>query len=345
MGRSSRLWAIAAAVLLVLLGGAYTAYWTIAAGRLKGGAAEWAEAMRGQGLDATWQAARVGGFPFSFRLELSDLRLRGTAPAGDFDLHAAAVSGTAGPFDFRDWIVSAPQGLEAGLTQRQVAVGDIAAAAASGAVSAVEAGVTRVWLTLQDAKGGPATDPGLKLAAATANFWLSLPGQRAPTESDRGVAFAADLHELTVPALPPAAAGAIDEVGFGATLIGPIPAAPPRQAAEAWRQAGGTIEVDHLDAAWHGLRVAASGTLALDNQLQPIGAFSGGIEGYEQLLVLLGASGVLRLGDATIARVALGVLARPGPDGKPRVETAFTIQNGQMYLGPVKLGPAPHINW
>jgi hypothetical protein len=46
-----------------------------------------------------------------------------------------------------------------------------------------------------------------------------------------------------------------------------------------------------------------------------------------------------------MARLALAVLAKPGPNGQPRIETAFTIQNGQMYLGPAKLGPAPRIDW
>jgi hypothetical protein len=172
-----------------------------------------------------------------------------------------------------------------------------------------------------------------------------LPAQPARSDADRTLGLAADLHELQIPALPPPFAGAVDNLGFGATLMGPVPAAPPRQAAEAWRQAGGTVEIDHLDVAWRGLRIGGSGTLALDSRLQPVGAFSGGVEGYDQLLGLLAGAGVMPLGDATIARIALGVLAKPGPDGKPRVETSFTIQNGQMFLGPAKLGPAPHIDW
>lgn len=345
MGRSRRLWAIVAAVLVVALGAVYTVYWTIVASRLKDGAAAWAEAMRGQGLDASWQSARVGGYPFSFRLELSDLRLRGQAPAGDFDLHAPAVSGTAGPFDFHDWDISAPQGLETGLTQREVAVARIDAAAASGAVTVGAAGGATIWLSLADAKGGPAAQPALRLAAQTANIWLLLPAQPARTESDRNLSFAADFHELEIPALPPPFASTIDDIGFGAALMGPISTAPPRQAAEAWRQAGGTIEVDHVDFAWRALHVSGSGTLALDDRLQPIGAFSGAVEGYDQLLNILAVAGMMRPGDATIARIALGVLAKPGPDGKPRIETSFTMQNGQMFLGPAKLGPAPHIDW
>ena len=45
------------------------------------------------------------------------------------------------------------------------------------------------------------------------------------------------------------------------------------------------------------------------------------------------------------ARIALSFLVKAGPDGKPEIRTAFTIQNGQMFLGPAKLGTLPRITW
>ena len=53
----------------------------------------------------------------------------------------------------------------------------------------------------------------------------------------------------------------------------------------------------------------------------------------------------MRATDAGLARLALAVLAKAGPDGEPQIATAFTIQNGQMFLGPAKLGKAPRIAW
>ena len=43
--------------------------------------------------------------------------------------------------------------------------------------------------------------------------------------------------------------------------------------------------------------------------------------------------------------LALAVLAKAGPDGKPEIAAAFTIRNGQMFLGPAKLGKAPRLTW
>jgi hypothetical protein len=117
------------------------------------------------------------------------------------------------------------------------------------------------------------------------------------------------------------------------------------QAISEWRDAGGTIELDNLQLKWGELGTTASGTIALDRELQPVGGFSGAIQGYDQILTALVQSGRMRAAEAGLARLALAMLAKAGPDGKPAITTAFTIQNGQMYLGPAKLGKAPRIAW
>jgi hypothetical protein len=48
---------------------------------------------------------------------------------------------------------------------------------------------------------------------------------------------------------------------------------------------------------------------------------------------------------AELVQIALTAFAKPGPDGKPQISAPFTIQNGKMYLGPARLGPAPRIVW
>jgi hypothetical protein len=59
---------------------------------------------------------------------------------------------------------------------------------------------------------------------------------------------------------------------------------------------------------WRGLNANATGTIALDRELQPIGGFSGAIEGYDQILTALH----LRAADAGLAWLALALLAKPG---------------------------------
>jgi hypothetical protein len=91
--------------------------------------------------------------------------------------------------------------------------------------------------------------------------------------------------------------------------------------------------------------VSGIGTLALDRDLQPVGGFSGAVEGYDGILTALVKSGHMRAEQAGLARLALTLLARAGPDGRPEIATSFTIENGEMYLGPARLGPAPRFVW
>ena len=153
------------------------------------------------------------------------------------------------------------------------------------------------------------------------------------------------MRQVGVPAPPADFGNIIDELAFGVTIKGSVPDGPLAQAVAAWRDAGGTIEVDNLHLQWGGLGVTANGTLALDQGLQPIAAFSGGIEGFGAILNALVAADQMTPEQAALVQIALTTLARPGPDGKPQITAPFTIQNGKMYLGPARLGTAPRIVW
>jgi hypothetical protein len=216
----------------------------------------------------------------------------------------------------------------------------IEARSAAGAVAVGDADVA-VWLDLAETSA----EVPEHLSAETAHLWATVPQRSAHDPADRTLGLAADLRGLRIPLSPVPIKGAIDDLAFGATVLGPFPAGQLRQAAAAWRDAGGTIELDRFALRWGGVAVNGSGTLALDQNLQPMGAFSGAVSGFDQLLNALAEAGQLRMGDLTLARLGLAALAKPGPDGKPEVSTSFTIQDGQMYLGPLKLGPVPRIKW
>jgi hypothetical protein len=154
-----------------------------------------------------------------------------------------------------------------------------------------------------------------------------------------------DANQINLPVAVGPLGDTIDELGFGATVKGAIPSGKLADAVAAWRDAGGTIELDNLRLKWGALNATATGTIGLDQELQPTGGFSGAIQGYDQILTALVQNGQMRASDAGLARIALTLLAKAGPDGKPEIRTAFTIQNGQMFLGPAKLGRVPHIAW
>jgi hypothetical protein len=257
------------------------------------------------------------------------------------------LSGSARPWNLFVWRLAAPDGLSATAGPADRPVARLGARAAGGSVAVSGDGGATLWLGLSE----PSADMQVHLAAREAGLWLIVPSYQPQTHTERGIAVALDIRGLILPVVPAPLRNPVDEIALGATVMGAIPAGPPRQtvtirsAAAAWRDDGGTLELDHFALRWGTLAVSGSGTLALDPDLQPIGAISGAIEGYEELMTALVASGQLRAGDARLARLALGMLARRGPDGRPAIATSFTIQNGEMYLGPAKLGKAPRIAW
>ena len=341
MRRPTRLGLAFLALLLVLLG-AYSAYWLILAGQIKDGVAAWAQTERAEKIEISWEKIGVTGFPFAFRVGLESAVLRDGRVTPPPELRIPALSASARPWDFAGWRLATPKGLSAALT----GAGErpplkLAARAAAGALTIDSAEMTILWLRLQDINA----EAGAAVPIGWADAWVILPAKppRSHTDPRLGVAF--DLRQVRLSGMTAMLGETIDELAFGMTVKGAVPSAPLAQAVSAWRDAGGTIELDNLHVRWGGLGATATGTLALDPELQPIGGLSGAIEGYDQILTALVQNGRMRASDAGLARLALAMVAKAGPDGKPEIKTAFTIQNGQMFLGPAKLGKAPRIIW
>jgi hypothetical protein len=341
MRRLTRFCLIAGSVLLASFG-AYTIYWWSVAGHIKEGLVAWRQSEKTQKIDASWQGLRVTGFPFAFRVEIvnASLRDRDWTPAPE--LHLASLFGSARPWDFDDWRLTAPDGFFADLASAggRPAL-KLAAKSSAGTVSIQPQGACRLWLKLRDVASDAMGDVPVK----SADIWVNLPAKPATKDVDRALGVAFDVHQLRVSAPPANLSHTIDELAMGFTVKGAVPHGNLAQAATAWRDAGGTIEVDNLHVRWSGLGISANGTLALDRQLQPIAAFSGGIEGFGVILNALVAADQLTEEQAALVQIALTSLAKPGPDGQPQITAPFTIQNGKMYFGPARLGKAPRIVW
>jgi len=327
--------------LLLILAGGYTAFWFIAAGKIEQGLGEWAETARAQKIDTSWRGLRVSGFPFAFSIDMTDAVLRDEATDPATEIRMPLLSASTHPWDFRVWHLAAPQGLSAVGAAQAKPGATLSARSAVGAVAAASEGGATIWLSLDM----PRVEASAAMGARRADLWLMLPARIPETHRDSNVALAAHLHEVTVPQAPNPFRNLLDEIAFGVTIKGPIPSGPPRQAATAWRDEGGTAELDNFRLRWGTLTISGSGTLALDGDLQPMGGFSGAVEGYDELMRALVAAGRMKPSDASLARIGLALLAKAGPDGRPAITAAFTIQNGEMFLGPAKLGPAPKIPW
>ncbi len=337
-------WRYGLIAILVLLGlfGAYAVYWHIVAGRIVAGLDAWRGSAEAHKIRASWQSVRVAGFPFAFRIELADAALRNDAWSPPPRLRAAQLTAIARPWNFDVWRLRAPQGFTAALAAAggrpalKLSVGS-----AQGVLAPDAGGGSRLWIGARDI----AAEAAAAVPIRSADAWVILPAQPAAKDTDPDFAVALDAHDIGIEAPPVNFAKVIDELALGVTVKGPFPPGQLEQSAAAWRDAGGTIEVENLRVEWGGLGISANGTLALDRQLQPVAAFSSGIEGFDKIIDALVAADWLIPEQGSLVKIALGALSRPGPDGKPQLTAPFTIQNGKMYLGPARLGTAPRIAW
>ena len=113
-----------------------------------------------------------------------------------------------------------------------------------------------------------------------------------------------------------------------------------------WRDTGGTLELADFSLVWGPLQIAGDGTLAVDDALQPVGAFTAQIAGLDRLVDLLERTGRMRPQQAAIARIALAVLTRaPANGGAPQARLPVSIQNQQLSIGPIPLLRLPTISW
>jgi hypothetical protein len=341
MRRSTRL-GLAFFVPLLLLFGVYSAYWRITAGQLGESVAAWAQNVRARQMHAAWRELRVGGYPFSFRVELKEAEISDGAITPSPRLRAPRLSGTARPWNLRRWRLEAADGLVAEVAGfagwTPVA---LSARHATGSVTVDRDGGSKLSFDLDDL----ALAAAAPLSASSARLRITLPAQPPRTYREPDLSFSVSLHQTKLPVAVEPLGATIADLDFAVTVKGPVPAGPLPQVAAAWRDAGGTIELDALHFRWGALAANATGTLALDQNLQPVGGFSGAIEGYDRIIAALVAGGSLPADKAGVAQLALTMLAKAGPDGRPEIATSFTIQNGKMYLGPAKLGKAPHIDW
>jgi hypothetical protein len=341
MPRWTRFGLVVFAALLVV-GGGYTAFWLLVARQIETGILDWAQSQRADKIDASWQRIRVSGYPVAFRVDLDSATLRDGAVTPSPEFHIPVLSGTARPWDLGDWQIAAPEGFAADLAAAgRRSPAKLISRTANGLTSIVSDGGWKLWLNLKDVT----VEANAQIRVSSARTTVNVPPRPPLGHNEPAIGLAVDASQINLPRAVGPLGDTVDELDFGATVKGAIPSGKLADAVAAWRNAGGRIELDNLRLKWGALDATATGTIALDQELQPNADFSGAIQGYDQILTALVQSGQMRASDAGLARIALTLLAKAGPEGKPEIRTAFTIQNGQMFLGPAKLGRLPRITW
>ena len=163
-----------------------------------------------------------------------------------------------------------------------------------------------------------------------------------------GIAFSASAEAIELPTGIARALGRnLSSLSAEGRLNGPFPTGGDvADQARAWRDNGGSLDIGHLAMGWGPLGLTASATLALDDQLQPMGSGNARIVGYADTLDRLAAAGLLTKSAATAAKAVLSLMAGTSDtDEPPEVDVPLTLQYRTLSMRQVPLARLPELDW
>lgn len=341
---------VLAVVLLTVAG--YTAYWYSAAATVREQIARWALDRRAAGWQVEMASPDIGGYPAKIVVTIASARLAGPGAPAAWTWTLPPVHAWAKPWAPRTIHVSVPgrHAITAGGDSYAFSAGsaDAVLTAGDGKVSHGDLRLGGVELVR------PADD--LKLSAGRMHIRFGREELATPSPDDgqandsgrppvpeQGLALLLQADRLSLPVAWKAPLGTVvDRVSLDAVVTGRVePRGTLPQVLARWRDSGGAVEVHSLDIAWRALRLKADGTFALDGDLQPEGATTAEIEGIDKTADALIAAGVIDARTAFAAKVANKALTLGG--GPARLPV--TVQDRQLFLGPVPLLKLKKISW
>ena len=330
-----------AAAVLVLAFALWSGYWLYAAHQVRAAVLAWAQARRAEGTTLVWDRLAVEGYPFVFRVRADRLLVSDARGGPPWELRLPELVGTAPAWTLRHWRVAGAQGLSARLAPSDVRQAVMAQAArVAGSVEPGEEG-TRIEASLAELD----VKAPVPLHAASANAQVLVPRRPPASHTDLFGRATVAVENLRLPKPIAPFGDLVRHLDATLAVKGAIGGGKRREALARWRDEGGVAELESLHLDWDRLAATAEGTFALDADMQPTAALTATLRGWTEILDALGADGTMKSGDVVLAKLALGLLAKPGPDGRSELSAPVTIQNSTLYIAKVKTARLPRFTW
>jgi hypothetical protein len=347
-----RYWVATLAIPLLMVAGDLI-YWGVASDRLRAGYQDWLAARRAEGWEVASTPVSIGGWPRTAAVTVSNLTLRHTGPDVPGDLRIASAGLTLSvsllrPADL-NLSLAGPLHVQIGdLPDVVVSAGESLVMLPIALIDPMPVGMQARDLRLQSAKGSWQLNVGLLNLQAKIAAGLEVADQSAPAAR-----FALSSEAISLPGTMKSPLGSnISSLSLDGAVNGKLPQTGDirsrdiRQWALAWRDDGGSLEITHLAMGWGPLGLTASATLALDDQLQPMGSGSGRLVGYAETLDRLAAAAILTRSAATAAKAVLSLMAgTPNGDTPSAVDVPLTLQYRTLSMRQVPLVRLPELDW
>ncbi|RVU36609.1 DUF2125 domain-containing protein [Hwanghaeella grinnelliae] len=341
---SARRISLMAVAVLAASAAAYSAYWWWGAGKMDETVSGWINDWRRAGYRIDYSEKTVGGFPWTVRIRLVQPAL--ADPAGAWSWSGGNLDLSAEPWAPTTYKLSAEGNHEAvmPIAGRLVPMQATAGKAEGTAEFDLDGRLRQADITLENVDGtAPALNADLKIDRAT--MTLTQPARPAREHQDEEAAIDLLVQGLRLPAALSGPLGRdVTHTSLRARLLGPFPRTDMRGALEIWRDAGGTLDVPWLSMEWGPTKLRAEGTMALDDLLRPSAAFEAKVAGLSGTLDALVAANLIKPDAARLAGVGLMLFARTPPGGgEPELAVPLSALDGQVYLGPIKMGRVPPV--
>jgi len=156
-----------------------------------------------------------------------------------------------------------------------------------------------------------------------------------------------EVLELAVPPNPADALGHnVARLVIDATFPGRLMRLPVSAAGlAAWRESGGAVTLREMALDWGPLSLRGSGSMTLDERLQPTGLAQARLSGENEALDVLTRANVVTSRAAMTARAILALLARPQKDGPPVVEVPIALVDRVVQIGRIPVARLPEMAW
>lgn len=324
-----RYYLLLGAVALGIAG--YSGYWFFAAAQVRAGIDAWAEAHRARGLEIAYGEPKITGYPWRLIVEVDHPSIAMPTHPAQPRWAAPRIAAVAQPWNFRQVLIDLAGEHRIEFTQRGYRRKMLVTVprGRAGYQADPTGRLARLSIDLrQPALAEPAT--GLTAKAERVQLHVR-PGQ----SPDVTLELASSADGFSAQGLGPMPFGkVIDKLALQARLHGVIDGPTPAAALAAWRDAGGTVDIDKLLVLWGNLQLDTRGTLALDERMRPLGALTAQMKGQDAVIDLAVAKGQMTPGAGSTAKAALAVLAAAGGGV---LSVPMRMQDGALYIGPAKV--------